>query len=56
MPVTLIDHGRSYPRNIVGVIVHKDLEKDIYKVASKQICVPKMATSLAIRFVSPKTV
>ena len=33
--IPLVDHGRGNPRNILGVIVHMDLETDIYKIAGK---------------------
>ena len=35
VPTPLADRGSGNPRNILGVIVHKDLETDIYKIAAK---------------------
>ena len=35
VPITLVDRGRGDPRNIPGVIVNRDLETDIYKIAVK---------------------
>ena len=35
VPIPQVDSGRGDPLNIVGVIVHKDLETDIYKIAVK---------------------
>jgi len=35
VPVPLVDRGRGDPRNILGVIVNRDVETDIYKIAVK---------------------
>jgi len=35
VPITLADHGRGDPWKILGLIVHRDLETDIYKIAVK---------------------
>ena len=54
--IPLVDHGRGNPRNILGVIVHRDLETDIYKTAGKgwglewralkkSVCVPPKTAS-----------
>ena len=35
VPIILVDRGRGDPRNILGVIVNRDLETDIYNIAVK---------------------
>ena len=35
VPVTLADRGRGDPRRFLGVIVNRDLETNIYKIAVK---------------------
>ncbi|KAK7111892.1 hypothetical protein V1264_011445 [Littorina saxatilis] len=35
VPVPLVDRGRGDPRNILGVILHRDVETDIYTIAVK---------------------
>ena len=37
VPTPLADRGSGNPRNILGVIVHKDLETDIYKTFSLRL-------------------
>ena len=54
VPIPLADRGRGDPRNIGGVIVHKDQETDIYKIAVK-VGVLNGGFSSS-QFMSPKTV
>ena len=35
VPIPLVDRGRCDPRNILGVIVDRDLENDLYSIAVK---------------------
>ena len=55
VPTPLADRGSGNPRNILGVIVHKDLETDIYKTAVKARVLKSGFSSKSALFVSQKT-
>ena len=35
IPIPAVNHGRGDARNILGVIVYRDTEKDLYRIAVK---------------------